>query len=82
MSQLKVDNPQESKAMLLAALNNQACAARDIVILNSGVALYTADQVDSIEAGIALAKEVIASGQALAKVKIFADFTQQFVIHS
>ena len=82
MSELKVNNPQESKAMLLAALNNQAGAARDIVILNSGVALYTADQVDSIEAGITLAKDVIASGQALAKVKAFADFTQQFVIHS
>lgn len=81
MSELKVNNPQESKAMLLAALNNQAGAARDIVILNSGVALYTADQVDSIEAGIALAKEAIASGRALAKVKAFADFTQQFVIH-
>lgn len=28
MSELKVNNPQESKAMLLAALNNQAGAAR------------------------------------------------------
>lgn len=82
LSDLKVNNPQESKAMLLAALNNTPCAARDIVILNSGVALYTADQVDTIEAGIALAKEAIASGAALAKVQTFADFTQQFVVHT
>ena len=82
LSELKVANPEESKTMLLAALNNEPGAARDIVILNAGVALYTAQQVDSIETGIALAREVIASGAARAKVDEFAKFTQQFVIHN
>ncbi len=82
LSELKVANPEESKTMLLAALNNEPGAARDIVILNAGVALYTAQQVDSIEAGIALAREVIASGAARAKVDEFAKFTQQFVVHN
>lgn len=80
LSALTVQNPEESKAMLLAALNNQTGAARDIVILNSGVALYTAQHVDSIEAGIALARETIQSGAARAKVDEFARYTQTFAL--
>lgn len=78
LSALQVGNPEESKALLLSALNNQAGAARDIVILNAGVALYTAQHVDNIDAGIALARDVIASGAARAKVDEFARFTQTF----
>lgn len=78
LSALQVGNPDESKAMLLSALNNQAGAARDIVILNAGVALYTAQHVDNIDAGIDLARDVIASGAARAKVDEFARFTQTF----
>jgi anthranilate phosphoribosyltransferase len=79
---LKVADPQESKTMLLAALNNVDCPARDIVILNSGVALYTAQHAESIAAGIDMARAAIASGAALAKVDAFAQFTQQFVVQS
>ncbi len=75
---LRVDNPNESKNMLLDALSNHATAARDIVILNAGVALYTAQHVSSIEAGICMARESIASGAALAKLHEFAQFTQTF----
>lgn len=78
LSELKVSNPQESKTMLLSALSNQAGAARDIVILNSGVALYTAQRVNTIEAGIALARQVIENGSARAKVDEFVQFTQTF----
>ncbi|MGL4767071.1 MAG: anthranilate phosphoribosyltransferase [Formosimonas sp.] len=78
LSDLQVNNPDESKTMLLAALNNHEHPARDIVLLNSGIALYTAQHVPSIEAGIALAREVIASGAARAKVDEFARFTQTF----
>jgi anthranilate phosphoribosyltransferase len=49
-------------------LDNQAGPARDIVVLNAGVALYAANVVDSIEAGIARAREVLASGAAKAKL--------------
>ena len=69
---------QESKTMLLGALNNKPCVAREIVMLNAGTALYAANVVESIEAGMALAKEVIASGQAREKVDELVRFTQQF----
>ena len=75
---LKVADAQESKTMLLGALNNKPCVAREIVTLNAGTALYAANVAESIAAGMALAKEVIASGQAREKVDELVRFTQQF----
>ena len=62
----------------VGALNNKPCVAREIVTLNAGTALYAANVVESIEAGMVLAKEVIASGQAREKVDELVRFTQQF----
>lgn len=75
---LRVETIDESKAMLLDVLDNKAGPARDIVILNSGVALYTANLADSIEAGIRRAREVIESGAARAKLDEFVNFTRKF----
>ncbi len=66
---IKVDTPEASRTMLLGVLDNQPGAARDIVTLNAGVALYAANVVDSMAAGIARAREVIASGAAKAKLE-------------
>ena len=65
---LRVETPEQSRTMLLGVLDNQAGPARDIVLLNAGVALYAANVADSIEVGIALAREVLASGAAKAKL--------------
>lgn len=75
---LKVADARESKAMLLAALENQPGTARDIVILNTGAALYTANLADSISSGISKATEVLVSGAARAKVDEFVNYTQRF----
>ncbi|SAL78535.1 anthranilate phosphoribosyltransferase [Caballeronia peredens] len=75
---LKVQDAQESKAMLLGALNNKAGVAREIVTLNAGTALYAADVVESIEAGMAAAREAIVSGAAREKIDALVTFTQQF----
>lgn len=74
---IKVGNAEESKAMLLGALENQPGAAREIVCLNAGAALYTANRADSIEAGIVQAREAIESGAARAKVDQFVACTQR-----
>jgi anthranilate phosphoribosyltransferase len=66
---IKVDTPEASRAMLLGVLDNQPGAARDIVTLNAGVALYAADVATSMAEGIARAREVIASGAAKAKLE-------------
>ena len=75
---LKVADAQESKTMLLGALNNKPGVAREIVTLNAGTALYAANVVESIADGMQLAKEVIANGRAREKVDELVRFTQQF----
>jgi len=75
---LKVQDAQESKAMLLGALNNKAGVAREIVILNAGAALYAADRCESIADGMTAAREAIESGAAREKVEALVRFTQQF----
>lgn len=75
---LRVADAAESRAVMLGVLDNQAGAARDIVTLNAGVALYTANLADSIHAGVDRAREVIASGAARAKLDEFVRFTQEF----
>ena len=73
---LKVETPEESKSLLMAVLNNEVGAARDIVILNAGVALYAADVAATMADGVALAREAVASGKALAKMHQFVGRTQ------
>ena len=65
---LRVETPEQSRTMLLGVLDNQPGPARDIVVLNAGLALYAANVVDSMEAGIARAREVLSSGAAKAKL--------------
>jgi len=74
---LKVETPEQSKAMLLGVLDNVAGAARDIVILNAGVALYAANVVDSMLAGVHRARDAVESGTAKIKLKQLVDMSQQ-----
>jgi anthranilate phosphoribosyltransferase len=73
---LRVNDAQESKMMLIEALANKLGTPREIVTLNAGTALYAANLVPDIGAGISKAREVIASGAALAKMEAFVSATQ------
>jgi anthranilate phosphoribosyltransferase len=72
---IRVANAQESKNMLVDALSNVPGTAREIVVLNAGAALYTANVVKTIPSGLELAREVIANGKAIAKLTEFVDAT-------
>ncbi len=74
---LRVDTPEQSRDMLLGVLANQASPARDIVVLNAGVALYAANVADTMEAGIGLAREALASGAAQARLDRLISATQK-----
>ena len=77
LRQLRVGSAGESREVLLGVLANQPGAAREIVCLNAGAALYVANVVDSIGDGIAKAREAIASGAARAKLDQFVQCTQR-----
>jgi anthranilate phosphoribosyltransferase len=74
---LRVSGADESKAMLLCALDNQPGLPRDIVALNAGAALYASGVAESIDDGIARARDAIASGDARARLEQFIATTQR-----
>jgi len=74
---LKVDGPEQSRVMLIGALDNVEGPAREIVTLNAGATLYAANTVASIAEGISVAREVIQSGAARAKLDEFVRTTQE-----
>jgi len=74
---LRVDTPEASKAMLLAVLDNQSGAARDIVTLNAGAALYAANVADSMACGIKMARAALSSGAARLRLQQLVELTQQ-----
>jgi anthranilate phosphoribosyltransferase len=74
---LRVGNAGESRAMILEALENTPGTPREIVVLNTGVALYAADVASSIDDGIAMARAAIASGAARKKLDAFVTTTQK-----
>lgn len=74
---LRVETPEQSKAMILGVLDNQAGAAKDIVILNAGAALYAANVAESMKAGIVLARTAIESGEARRKLDGLVALSQQ-----
>ncbi|WP_024972789.1 anthranilate phosphoribosyltransferase [Ralstonia pickettii] len=75
---LKVADADESKVMLIEALENKPGTPREIVSLNAGAALYAANIAGSIGDGMKLAREAIASGAARAKLDELVRVTNQF----
>ena len=74
---MKVANANESRAMVLEALDGTAGTPREIVTLNAGVALYAAGVVASIGDGIGRAREAIIGGAARAKLDQFVSVTRR-----
>ncbi len=74
---LQVANIEESKAMLLGALDNRPGGPRDIVALNAGASIYVSGQAETLFDGVDKAFEAIASGAARAKLEAFVSCTQQ-----
>jgi anthranilate phosphoribosyltransferase len=80
LKSIRVENAQESKTMILDVLNGKSSAgkqsaARDIVLLNAGAAIYVAGLQANIHAGVAHAAEVIDSGAAKQKLDELAGFS-------
>ena len=75
----KVENAQESIAMLRGVLAGDAGPAHDIVCLNAGAALYAANVASSIEDGLRRAREAINSGAALQKLQELVGYSQRLL---
>lgn len=76
LGDLSVDNAEQSLALIQKAIRNEGGVASDILALNAGAAIYAADLCSQLSQGIAMAQDVMASGQAAEKFKEFVEFTQ------
>ena len=65
LADIQVQDATASKAMILDVLNGKQGAARTIVLMNAGAAIYVAGVATSLQAGIEKAAEVIDNGTAL-----------------
>lgn len=73
---IRVDGVEQSRDMMLAALDNKDGAARDIVALNAGASIYIAGKAPTLVDGVQQALAAIASGAARKKLDQFVAFTQ------
>ena len=77
LQDIQIQNAEESKAMILAVLNGKPGAARDIVLMNAGAAIYVSGLVDTMQAGVVKAGAVIDSGAALEKLHQLISYSNQ-----
>lgn len=74
---IRVDSKEESALLIKEALGNVAGTARDIVAFNAGLAIYAGNGASSIEDGLKIAFDTIASGAARAKLDEFCTYTRK-----
>jgi anthranilate phosphoribosyltransferase len=73
---LKVENPEQSRDMLIGVLDGNPGPARDIVLLNAGATLYAANVAPTLADGIEHARKALDSGAARVKLDAFVKATQ------
>ncbi|HEU5464265.1 MAG TPA: anthranilate phosphoribosyltransferase [Candidatus Binatia bacterium] len=75
IEELHGGNPEESAAIVRAVLDGKKGPARDVVLLNSGAALYVSGTASSVSEGICMAAESIDSGNARRKLADLVELT-------
>ncbi|MCD8915189.1 anthranilate phosphoribosyltransferase [Staphylococcus simulans] len=67
---LRGGTPSENLEITLNILSGKDHSSkRDVVVLNAGIALYTAEKADSIQEGVKLAQQLIDEGKAFEQYK-------------
>ena len=78
IAELSVYNINESLTMMKSVLDNNDNAAKAIVSINAGAAIYAAGISDSIKDGVDKALDVIESGAAKKKLEMLIQHSQSF----
>ena len=81
LSSLKVTDAKQSLALIKQVLSGSHDneAATHIVALNAGAAIYVANKARDWAEGVAIAQDILASGQAGEKLKELAQVTQMII---
>lgn len=75
LADLRVADASESLCMVREAFSSNQGMAADMITINAGAAIYAAGLAKDLPAGVALARQVIASGAALQKMDQLAAFS-------
>jgi anthranilate phosphoribosyltransferase len=73
--QIKGGDAKENAEILLKVLKGEKGPFRDTVLLNAGIGIFTAGKVNTIQEGVAMAKEIIDSGVAYEKLSLLIEKT-------
>ncbi|MCY3768396.1 MAG: anthranilate phosphoribosyltransferase [Gammaproteobacteria bacterium] len=75
---ITVSDPAQSLKMIRGALGGGPGPAADMIALNAGATIYAGDLADSIEAGVARAREILSDGRALEKLAQLVEISNSF----
>ena len=76
--ELRGGTPKENAEIIKGIFKGDIKGAKkDILLLNSGAALYVGKRASSIKEGIDLAREIIESGRALTKLEQLIEITNK-----
>ncbi len=75
LQELAAASPEGSAKRIMEVLSGNAGPARDIVLLNSGAAIYVSGKAGSLKQGILLAEKSIDSGKAMEKLDALRAFS-------
>jgi len=75
MENLHGGTPEESANLVRGVLQGKRGAPRDVVLFNSGAAIYVGGKAPSVEEGMYLAAESIDSGKAQEKLERLVQMT-------
>ena len=86
LSGLSVHSAEESAALIRGALAGStepaACKAAAIIALNAGATIYVSGVTVTMADGVAMAEDLLSTGQAAEKLKEFIEFTQLMTANS
>ena len=75
LDELRVENAEQSLALVRSALGGNAGSAREIVAVNAGAALYVAGRAETLGQGIADARRILDAGAGLTLLERYAAWT-------
>jgi anthranilate phosphoribosyltransferase len=75
---LSVADAAASLKIINAVLDDTPGPARDIVLLNAGAAIYVSGVADSLEDGVAAARQAVATGRARQKFQALIEMSNSF----
>ena len=78
LSEIKAVDSADSLQIIKSVFDNNEGAAKDIVSLNAGAAIYVSGLAETLAQGVDMAKSAIADGKAKNKFESLVEYTNKF----